>query len=167
MKIKGKKSTWVLLALAFGFILVTFLLNGLSSCVNPGMPTNGRANFHEITITIPDSFQRDAMQSYEDFWIFERDNYKQMILMSRRSITGDKEALLDNYIADIKKQGGDTKSESFLQMEAFFATYTKDGVFCQEIVFDYGGSFYAVAMRGVTQEEFQSLLNTVGISAAK
>ena len=163
MKIKGKK--WVILALVLGLVLVPALLSGLSSCVNPGMPINGKANFYSITITIPNSFVRDAMQSYEDFWIFEKDNYKQMILMSRRDITEDWETSLDNYVADIKKQGGDAKRESFLQMEGASSTYTKDEVFCQEIVFAYDGSFYAVALRGGTQEEFQSLLDTINLSA--
>lgn len=165
MKIKGKQNTWILLALALGLVLITALLSGLSSCVNPGMPMNGEANFHSITITIPNSFTRDAMQSYEDFWIFEKDNNRQVILMSRRDITADWEASLDNYIADIKKQGGEAKRESFLQMEGASATYTKDEVFCQEVVFACGGSFYAVALRGGTQEEFQSLLDTINISA--
>lgn len=164
MKIKSKKNTWLLLALALGFVLITALLNGLSSCVNPGMPINGKANFHNVTITIPTSFQRDAMQSYEDFWIFEKDNHRQIILMSRRNITEDWESSLDNYVADIKKQGGEAKRESFLQMEGASATYTKDEVFCQEIVFACGGSFYAIALRGGTQEEFRVLVDTISIS---
>ena len=162
-----KFKLWVTLGLILGLVLLTVLLNGLTSCVNPGMPMNGKANFHDITITIPGSFARDAMQSYEDFWIFNNEDDKQMILMSYREITGDQEALLANYVADIKARGGQTTSESFLQMECVLATYTIEDVFCQEIVFAYGGSFYAVALRGGTQEEFQSLLETVGLSAVK
>ena len=131
------------------------------------MPINGEANFHNVTITIPGSFTRDAMQSYEDFWIFECDDYRQIILMSRRDITEDWENSLDNFILDIQKQGGQAKRESFLQMEGATATYTKDDVFCQEIVFVYDGSFFAVALRGGTQEQFQALLDTICISAGE
>jgi hypothetical protein len=125
------------------------------------MPFNGQVTFHEITATIPDSFVRDSTQSSDDLWVFEHGGYSKMILLSRTDVAGDADAALDDYVAYMQSLGADAERGRFLNADAVHSTYTRDGQYCQEILFVYQGSFYAVALRGGTEEEFQSLLDEV------
>ena len=125
------------------------------------MPLNGPVTFHEITATIPSSYVRDSTQSSEDLWVFEHGGYSKIILLSRRDIQGDPDAAIDNYVAYMQSEGCDATRGTFLYTDAVLSTYTKENQFCQEIVFVYNGLFYSVALRGGTEDEFQSLLNDV------
>ena len=125
------------------------------------MPFNGQVTFHEITATIPEDFVRDSTQSNDDLWIFEHGGYSKMILLSRKDAAGDADAALDDYVEYLQSLGADAERGRFLNADAVHSTYTKDGQYCQEILFLYHGSFYAVALRGGTEEEFQSLLDEV------
>ncbi len=146
------------------WILIVVMAGCLAGCgKGSDMPYSGDIRFHEMTATIPGSFVRDSTQSREDLWIFEKGFYSELIILSRSDITGDVGASLDDYVAYMKEQGADSQRETFLQMEAVSSVYTKDGVFCQEMLFAYNGSFYAIALRGGTEDEFQSLLNTIRI----
>ena len=156
MKPIAKRITCLLLALT--------LLGSLAGCRASDMPFNGGVAFHELKVTIPDSFLRDSGQSSEDLWIFEKGGYQQIILLSRRDAPGDVGASLDDYAAYLLEQGMDARRGSFLELDAVLSSCTMDGVFCQEVLFAHGGSFYAVSLRGGTREEFQSLLDTVAIS---
>lgn len=149
-------------------ILIVALLSSLAGCgIYSDMPYNGDINFHEMTATIPRDFIRDSTQSSEDLWVFEKGAYSQLIILSRSDITGDTVASLDNYAAYMKEQGANAQREIFLQMDAVLSTYTNDGVFCQEMLFAYNGSFYAIALRGATEDDFQLLLDTVNISISE
>ena len=125
------------------------------------MPFNGQVMFHEITATIPEDYIRDSTQSSDDLWVFEHGGYSKMILLSRKDAAGDVDAALDDYVEYLQSQGADAERGQFLNADAVHSTYTRDGKYCQEIMFVYQGSFYAVALRGGTEEEFQSLLDEV------
>lgn len=125
------------------------------------MPFNGDITFHDITATVPESFIRDSTQSNNDMWIFESGNYSEYIIISRTDITKDTDTALNDYVDYMIEQGAESQRGTFLYTDAVLSTYTKDGKYCQEILFAYNGSFYAVALRGGTEEEFQSLLDTV------
>ena len=66
----------------------------------------------------------------------------------------------------MKEQGVASEITTFLENEAVHSAYTQDEVFCQEMLFAYNGSFYAIALRGGDEETFQSLLETVIINEA-
>ena len=140
------------------FLVLAFVFS-LSACSK--MPFNGEIEFHSISLTIPERFIRDSTQSNDDLWIFEHDNYSEYIIISRKDITGDAGSSLLNYVEYMKENGADSEIASFLNNDAVLTTYYKDDVFCQEILFAYNSSFYAVALRGGTQSGFAEIVNTI------
>lgn len=152
----------------FLLTLTVILVGSLTGCgFGSDMPFNGDVCFHEMNVTIPTSFIRDSTQSNDDLWLFEKDRYSELIILSRKDITSEESAALDSYAAYMQEQGVDVSHETFLDMAAIHSTYTRDGVFCQEMLFAYNGSFYAIALRGGTKEAFRSLLNSVSISSTE
>lgn len=149
-------------------LLILATVGSLAGCGSgTNMPYNGDTAFHGVSAEIPGDFIRDSVQSNEDLWLFEKDFYSAYIILSRQDITADAEASIDGYIAYMQEQGVAAQRETFLQKDAVSSTYTQDGMFCQEILFAHNGSFYTIALRGGTEEEFQSLLATVKISDTK
>ena len=152
--------------------LMLALVCGLSGCdmlssVVKGslsdMPYNGDVAFHEITVTIPENFIRDSVQSKEDLWIFERGMYTQLIILTRNDIAGDVAASMDTYAQYMQDKGADVQRTTFMDMDAVASTYMLEEQFCQEMLFACNGSAYAIALRGGTEDEFQSLLDTVDV----
>ena len=125
------------------------------------MPFNGVATFHEITITIPEDFLRDSTQSNQDLWCFEKDRYSQMIILQRKDAGSDVSASLDDYVAYMTEQGCNSQRTSFRHLDAVHTTYTKDGQYCQEMLFSLNESLYAIALRGGTEDSFVTLLESV------
>lgn len=128
------------------------------------MPFNGEVSFHELSVTVPDKFVRDSTKSSQDAWVFERGWYEEMIILTRSDITGA--VTMEDYMLSMQEVGAQVTATTFLGNEAVHSAYTKDGQYCQEMFFAYNGSFYAVALRGGTVEEFQQLLDTVTIEEA-
>ena len=133
---------------------------------NTDMPFNGEISFHEISVTIPEDFIRDSSQSNDDMWAFEKDFYEKCIIISRTDINGDTTLSLKNYADYMEEQGAVSEVTTFSDKEAVHSTYTKDDEYCQEMLFAYNDSFYAVALRGGDENEFESLLSTVKINEA-
>lgn len=144
------------------FFVVMLTLCGCST--HTSMPFNGQIDFHNISITIPEKYVRDSTQSSNDLWVFEHGFYSEYIIISRSDISGDTTASIEGYVNYMKQQGAVSDVTTFLEKEAVHSTYVKDEVYCQEMLFAYGGSFYAIALRGGNEEDFQSLLYTVKIS---
>ncbi len=138
------------------------LLISLFACGGSDMPMGGSLEFHELTLTVPDGFIRDSTQSNVDFWVFEKGFYSQMILLSRKDISGDVETSLDAYAESMGEVGTSVRG-TFLACESVCSAYEKDGVLCQEVLFAYEGSFYALALRGGTQADFEAFMGTVKI----
>lgn len=148
-------------------LLILAMICSLVGCRPPSdMPYNGDITFHKLTMTIPSTFIRDSTQSSNDVWLFEKGYYDQLIILSRKDITGETDASLDGYVEYMSEQGAKSERTTFLEYSAVLSEYTKDDQFCQEMLFAYNGSFYAIALRGGTQQEFQTLLNTVSIMIA-
>lgn len=141
--------------------LVLMCVFTLSSCSQ--MPFNGDIEFHDISLTIPERFIRDSMQSNDDLWIFEHDNYSEYIIISRKDVTGEVQSALSDYSEYMKENGAESEIVSFLNDNAVLSTYYKDDVFCQEILFACNNSLYAVALRGGTQSSFEEITNTIGL----
>lgn len=131
---------------------------------NTDMPFNGEISFHEISVTIPEDFIRDSSQSNDDMWAFEKNFYEECIIISRTDINGDTTLSLENYADYMEEQGAMSEVTVFSDKEAVHSTYTKDNQYCQEMLFAHNGSFYAVALRGGDENEFETLLNTVKIN---
>lgn len=161
MKPTGKKSPFAIRAVVL--LLICLMVIGAAGCFpRVRMPFNGNITFHEITAVIPSSFIRDSTQSNDELWVFEKGNYKQCIILSRKPADEDVDTMLDNYVAYlIEEFGANAERGTYLYSEAVHSTLTRNGQFCQEILFVYHGYCYAVALRGGTEEEFQSLLNNV------
>ena len=51
-----------------------------------------------------------------------------------------------------------------MQHDAVHSTYTREEQFCQEMLFVYNGSIYALALRGGTEEEFDAFLKSVNLN---
>lgn len=131
------------------------------------MPFNGDIEFHDLSLTIPASFIRDSTQSNDDLWLFEKGFYDQLIILSRQDLKGDADATLDDYAAYLTQEGVSAERTTFLQNDAVHSNYTKDDQFCQEILFVYNDSIYALALRGGTVEEFSDFLKTVSLKLQK
>lgn len=143
-------------------VLFAFVLLLLTGC-NSSMPFNGETAFHSITLTVPDDFIRDSTQSTEDFWVFECDNYSKCILLSRSDASGDARQICEDYVELMQERGTDSQIITFLNNDAVHSTYYQDDLFCQEIVFVYDNSSYAVALRGGTEEEFIKIMGTIAL----
>ena len=146
-------------------ILILFTLDGCMFRSN--MPFNGDIEFHDLSLTIPESFIRDSTQSNDDLWLFEKGRYSQLIILSRQDLDGDESSTLDDYAAYLSEQGVEVSKTTFLQHDAVHSTYTKEEQFCQEMLFVYNGSIYALALRGGSVEEFDAFLNSVNLKSEK
>lgn len=142
------------------FLLLIFILS-LSACSQ--IPFNGAIEFHAVSLTIPENFIRDSMQSNDDLWVFEHDNYSEYIIISRKDIAGEVQSSLTDYTEYMKENNAESRIISFLNNDAVHSTYYNDDVFCQEILFPYNNSFYAVALRGGTQSGFEELIDTISL----
>lgn len=147
--------------------MVAFMCVFTCGCVNESeMPFNGQIEFHSIALTVPEKFIRDSTQSTEDFWVFENGIYSELILISRKDIAGDASALLDDYVESMKKVDADSKRITFLDGDAVLSAYYLEDVYCQEILFPYNNSFYAVALRGGDETAFKELTYTIKLIEA-
>lgn len=146
----------------FIIFMVAFICVFTCGCVNRSeMPFNGEVEFHSISVTIPEKFIRDSTQSTEDFWVFERGIYSELILISRKDIEGDVSSLLDAYVESMRKVDADSERITFLDGDAVLSTYYSEDVYCQEILFPYDNSFYAVALRGGDETAFKEITDTI------
>ena len=154
----------------FAFLLLIALIFCLGGCrslfgsSNGGdMPFNGPVTFHELALTIPEKFIRDSTQSTQDAWIFEQGFYRRMIILTRSDQVGDADEALDRYADSMSEVGAASERTTFLELPAVHSAYTKDNTYCQEILFIYNGSCYAIALRGGDEAEFRDLLATISI----
>ena len=142
-------------------IACVVLLTGFT--VVSEMPFNGDIVFHEIALTIPDSFIRDSTQSSEDVWIFEKGFYSKYIILTRSDYSGSELAALDRYAQSMKNAGVNVRRETLLERNAVFSRYTRYDQYCQEMLFAHEGSLYAIALRCGNEKEFRDLLQTVSL----
>ena len=151
----------------FAIIVVCCLFVSCCGCVRVSkMPFNGDISFHDITMTIPTRFIRDSTQSSADLWIFEQGNYSEYIIISRKDIAGDVSASLSNYAEYMKERNADSNIVPFLGNDAVLSMYYIDNVYCQEILFPYKNSFYAIALRGGTESGFNEITATIMLKQA-
>ena len=59
--------------------------------------------------------------------------------------------------------GADSSLTEFLGRAAVHTVYYVENVYCQEILFCYDNSFYAVALRGGTEEGFREIAETIAL----
>ena len=143
-------------------ILLVAMVATLAGCGSGvKMPYNGDITFHKICLTVPTRFIRDSTQSNVDTWLFERAYYTEYLLVMRKDFEGDVAESLQNYVRYMNGNGGNSEQIDFRDGKAVHTTYTKDDLFCQEILFVYGDSVYAVALRGGTTEGFQEIVDTI------
>ncbi len=146
-------------------LILVFIMISIIFCYGctPGidMPFNGDIEFHGISLTVPERFIRDSTQSNEDLWIFEQGNYNEYIIISRKDITGDIAASLESYAEYMKENNADSNIVSFMDADAVYTVYYLEDVYCQEILFPHNGSFYAVALRGGTDDSFKEITDTI------
>lgn len=141
--------------------LVLILIFSLSACSN--MPFNGDIAFHDISLTVPERFVRDSTQSNSNMWIFEHDYYSEYIIVSLKEIEGDVQSKLSDYAQYMKENGAESEKTVFLDNEAVLSIYYADDKFCQELLFAYNNFFYAVALRGGTQDDFKEITDTISL----
>ena len=144
-----------------GLFLAVVLVLSLAACSD--VPFNGDIEFNDIALTIPENFVRDSTQSNENFWVFERNGYAEYILISRSFSEKEEAQVLENYVEKMRGIGAESEIVSFSGKDAVLSKYNKDNTFCQEILFPHNGDFYAVALRGGTEESFKSLIGTISL----
>lgn len=155
------KNTTLRRPLCFFLLILSFVLI-LSGCTpSVPMPFNGDVTFHSISLHIDDRFIRDSTQSNADLWVFERGGYKEYVILSKKVTADDPVDYLPYYADYMEGIGAETEIKTYLDTNAVFSAYTKDGVFCQEVFFYHNGSYYAIALRGGTEEGFAELIGTV------
>ena len=91
----------------------------------------------------------------------EKGNYTEYILISRKDYSGNVKAGLEEYVDYMKGNGANSKITTFLDGDAVLTTYTREGEFCQEMLFPHKGALYAVALRGGTEVAFQELCASI------
>jgi len=133
----------------------------LTSCSLTDMPYNGSIEFHDIAMTVPDKFVCDSVQSTDDLWIYEYDQFAEYILISRKEYSADVQTTLEKNMEYMVEEGAQCQLVTFLGVDALMSTYTLDEVFCQELLLPCNGAFYAIALRGGTEADFQALLDSV------
>jgi len=149
-------------------ILVLSMLFAMAACgIRSDMPFNGDIEFHDLTLTIPESFIRDSTQSNDDLWVFEKGRYEQLIILSRQDLVGKEADTLDDYADYLSEQGIEVSRTVFAQCEAVYSAYTREEQFCQEVCFVCCGSVYALALRGGTTVEFEEFLKSVQLKQAE
>jgi len=166
MTFKWNRKVIRTLVLTMLLVMILFLCGCMVHNSYSDMPFSGPIDFHEISLTIPEKYVRDSTQSTDDLWVFECGFYSEYILISRSDGGADTTTSLAAYADYMKEQGVASEITTFLENEAVHSAYTQDEVFCQEMLFAYNGSFYAIALRGGDEETFQSLLETVIINEA-
>ena len=149
--------------LSISFIILILFVS--SGCFGISMPYNGDIQFHDIALTVPERFICDSTQSEEDLWVFENDNYTEYILILRSDITADVPTILADYVEYMKGNNAESSIVTFLGSDAVLSTYDLDDVYCQEILFPYEDSLYAVALRGGTESGFQEITDSIKIIA--
>ena len=159
---RKRRCYWIL------FAIVLVVANIFTGCSSTDMPLNGQVKFHDIEVTIEESFVRDSTRSTDDFWVFEYQNFKEYILLSRRGIEGDAQKGLEDYSGYMKEEGVECETVNFAWGDAVLSTYTnEEDEYCQEIVFAYEGSYYAIALRKGTKERFQTLVDSVVLMSSE
>jgi hypothetical protein len=153
----------------FATILCIVLLLTCAGCMffASDMPFNGDITFHEISMTIPTRFIRDSTQSTDALWIFERGNYSEYIILSCKPANGDTTQALPSYVEYMKENGANSQIISFMDNDAVLSEYEMDGVFCQELLFIQNDSYYAIALRGGTEEGFAEITDTIQLIEAE
>ena len=145
-------------------ILIVSVLLTMAGCSGMGrMPFNGPIEFHDIGLTVPEKFIRDSTKSDKDKWIYEYDSYEEYILIMRKDFSGDVTTTLEDYAAYMQEHDAKSEIVSFLDGSAVHSTYSKDRAYCQEMLFVYGDSVYAVALRDGTTEDFEAVINSLHI----
>ena len=149
-------------------LCITLLtVTSLSGCgSSSSMPFNGDITFHSISLHIDDRFIRDSTQSTNEVWIFEHGFYKEYVILSKKVTAHDPADYLPDYAEYMEGLGAEAEIKTYLDTDAVFSTYTKDGVFCQEVFFYHNGAYYAIALRGGTEEGFTELISTVSLIQA-
>ena len=148
----------------FLIISAIFMLIVASGCSSSSkIPFNGSIQFHKISAIIPEKYIRDSTQSTDDLWIFEHGAYSEYILISRSDINGEISSSLENYVNYMKENNAESEIGSFLETDAVYSTYYIEDILCQEILFSYDDSFYAIALRGGDENGFNEIVNTVKV----
>lgn len=145
-------------------VLMFVIILCLSGCISKQtltMPFNGDVKFYDVSLTIPEDFIRDSTQSDENGWVFEKNYYSQMIIITRSDVGEDISADLDSYMEYMRSKECQSDRTTFRDREALLTVYTLNGQYCQELCFPHEDSLYFVALRGGTEEEFYTLLDTI------
>lgn len=144
------------------FLLLFVILACLCGCrETSSMPFNGAIAFHKVSLTVPDRFVRDSTKSNENLWIFEHGMYKEYIILSRKDAVGDELEVLQSYADYMTENGGQSSVTVFQAHNAVLSSYYVENVYCQEILFCFDNSYYAVALRGGTEEGFREITDTL------
>ena len=147
-------------------ILLVSVLLVLAGCSGMAkMPFNGDITFHDISLTLPEKYIRDAKKSDADTWIYEYNSYAEYIVIMRKDFTGDEATALADYAAYMKENKAESNIVSFLDGSAVHSSYTKNNQFCQEILFVHGDSVYAVALRGCPRADYETVTKTITLNA--
>ena len=146
------------------FILIAVMLVSFASCggnmpYNENMPYNGDIVFHDIKVYIPQSFIRDSTKSSDEAWVFEKGFYKEFIIIKRDAVSEDASAELDSYAEYLAEQGITAERIAFQGREAVMSESAQS----YELIFEYNSYFYAISLRGGSKDDFNTLVNTVGI----
>ena len=147
-------------------LLCLVLFPILTGCLRneSSMPFNGEITFHSIRLTIPSEYVRDSTQSNADTWLFEQGWYKKTIIIMHRQHSYDPSEYISTYAEGLQGQGIQSELTTFMGAPAAMSSATKEnGVFWQELSFAMDGVFYAIALNGGTETEFQALLDSLSI----
>ncbi|MBQ3101129.1 MAG: hypothetical protein IJC50_09075 [Clostridia bacterium] len=145
-------------------VLMFVIILCLSGCISKQtltMPFNGDVKFYDVSLTIPEDFIRDSTQSDENGWVFEKNYYSQMIIITRSNVVGDVGELLDGYMEQMHQMEFESQRTTFRERDAVLSEYTLNEQYCREMCFPHEDSLYFVALRGGTEEEFYTLLDTI------
>ncbi len=83
-----KESKMQNVVLVLLMIIGMFVLSGCGINGTNDMPFNGDVLFYDLSIEIPEDFIRDSTKSNENQYVFEKNNYDVIIVLSKQNTNG-------------------------------------------------------------------------------
>ena len=150
-------------------IIIIITLMACTSCVDkyPNEPFNGKVEFSELTLTIPDDYVRDTtVQGYDEGVAkrWEKDNYKSIVTISKHEkydLTPEAIEQL-TYNQQTQMATGEVQSSTidFLDNIALENTFEVDNGEMKYLIFSTDNYIYEFSVQGDTSD-YEQIKNSI------
>ena len=127
--------------------------NGMSD-----MPFNGEVFFHDLSIEIPEDFIRDSTKSNENQYVFEKDNYNVVIVLSKQNTNGYS---LRNIVNGAESENGTVLNYDDEYTTCDIEYILSDGTYSYTHSQIYNDDRYQIIVQGKNEADVKSVYDTV------